>query len=115
MLYGLAILSYKLRHGVLIDIVHINVEDLFINLTLIQKNQLYGRDGKPPLTYKGCMEVATKVLAANKIAHTMIYTTGDPYVGPSTAALEKKTKRVVELEKENKSLRGRIRELESRY
>ena len=86
-----------------------------IHLSFIQKNQLYGRDGKPPLTYKGCMEVATKVLAANKIAHTMIYTTGDPYVGPSTDALKKKTERVVELEKENKSLRDRIRELEARY
>ena len=61
------------------------------------------------------MEVATKVLAANKIAHYNIYTSGDPYVGARTEELKKKTERVTELELDNKKLRERIKELESRY
>ena len=91
---------------------------------------MLGKDGKAPLKYKGCMEVATKVLAANKveyvywmfvskvvflqIPHFQIYFSGDPYVGPRTQELEKRKARITELEKENKALKDRIRELESR-
>ena len=76
------------------------------------------------------MEVATKVLAANKveyvywmfvskvvflqIPHFQNYFSGDPYVGPRTQELEKRKARITELEKENKALKDRIRELESR-
>ena len=76
--------------------------------------------------------MATRVLASNKvmptkqikkynvvfscqIPHFQNYFSGDPYVGPRTQELEKKKNRIVELEKENKELRNKIKELESRY
>ena len=43
-------------------------EDL-CNVSILQKNQLLAKDRKAPLKYKGCMEVATKVLAANKVEY----------------------------------------------
>ena len=40
---------------------------------------------------------------------------GNPNVGPRTQELEKKKNRITELEKENKELRNKVKELESRY
>ena len=33
----------------------------------LQKNQSRGREGKHPMTYTECMDVTTKVMAANKV------------------------------------------------
>ena len=42
-------------------------------------------------------------------------TTGDPYVGSRSGDIEKKNKRIGELETEVKQLKAQIRVLESRY
>ena len=38
-----------------------------LKIPIIQKNQSRGREGKPPVTYTECMDIATRVLAANKV------------------------------------------------
>ena len=49
-----------------------------------------------------------------QIPHFQNYFSGDPYIGPRTKELEKRKDRITELEKENRELSNRIKELESR-
>ena len=42
-------------------------------------------------------------------------TTGDPYIGSRSEDIERKNKRIGELEMEVKQLKAQIRDLESRY
>ena len=72
---------------------------------ICQKNNVRGKDGKPPLQLQECMEVANKVLAANKITPFQALFTGDPYAGLRPGEMKKKNQRIEDLEKEVRSLK----------
>ena len=99
---------------------------------LSRKNQARGRDGKHPVTFQECMEIATKVLAANKVGmiRLILYINtnycrkvspylplfaGDPDAGLRKGEMKEKNDTIEKLEKENKALRNKIMVLEARY
>ena len=79
-----------------------------LNHLILQKNQQRGREGKAPVTITECMDIATKVLAANKLAHWSNFYAGDPYIGDREEEMKAKNKRINELEEENSRLRKQL-------
>ena len=73
-----------------------------------KKNKSRGRDGKHPLTYEECQEVASRVMAANKVTNFSNYFSGDPYLGSRGDELKKKNERISELEQEVKRLKAQL-------
>ena len=65
-----------------------------------KKNRQRGREGRHPVTYRECREVAKEVLVAAQIDAFSNYYSGDPYLGSRNEELRAKNKEIEKLKLE---------------